>query len=203
MLSFASDKEYVFVVTLTPLRICSSNAKVLGLNPTWVNCMWFFSQTLGKVRSIQCLIHIGERVKTIDDVTYVYIQTTFCWQNTVHIMFPRAKRCVVMVRLHTLSRWLPKHKGFLPGGMRANHVMVFEWRQRSHCLYCLLDENLHRGYVLYSIQKLNIYYKLILNLQIYLKVIIIFCPPGPYTICVCTGGLSLVISLWFFIFSSW
>ena len=27
-------------------------------------------------------------------------------------MFRRAKRHVVMVRLHTLSSWLPKHKGF-------------------------------------------------------------------------------------------
>ena len=27
-------------------------------------------------------------------------------------MFRRAKSCVVIVRLHTLSSWLPKHKGF-------------------------------------------------------------------------------------------
>ena len=35
-------------------------------------------------------------------------------KNTVYVMFRRAKRHVVMVRLHTLSRWLPKHKGFCP-----------------------------------------------------------------------------------------
>ena len=48
----------------------------------------------------------------IDDVIFVYIQTALCWQNTVYVMFRRAKIRVVMVRLHTLSSWLPKHKGF-------------------------------------------------------------------------------------------
>ena len=45
----------------------------------------------------------------IDNVTYAY--TALCRQNTVHVIFHRAKRCVVMVILHTLSSWLPKHKG--------------------------------------------------------------------------------------------
>ena len=63
---------------------------------------------------------------SIDDVTYVYIQTALCWQNTVHVMFRWAKRRVVLVRLRVL---------FYPGGMHANHVMVIEWRQRSHRLY--------------------------------------------------------------------
>ena len=49
---------------------------------------------------------------SIDDVTHVYIQTALCWKNTVRVMFRRAKRRVVMVRLHTLSSRLPKHKGF-------------------------------------------------------------------------------------------
>ena len=38
--------------------------------------------------------------------------TNFPLLTTVHVMFRRAKRRVVMVRLHTLSSWLPKHKGF-------------------------------------------------------------------------------------------
>ena len=47
------------------------------------------------------------------NVTYVYIQTALCWKkNTVYVMCRRAKRRVVMVRLHTLSSWLPKHQGF-------------------------------------------------------------------------------------------
>ena len=33
-------------------------------------------------------------------------------KNTLYVMFRRAKRHVVMVRLQTLSRWLPKHIGF-------------------------------------------------------------------------------------------
>ena len=33
-------------------------------------------------------------------------------KKTVYVMFRRAKRRVVMVRFHTLSRWLPKNKGF-------------------------------------------------------------------------------------------
>ena len=49
---------------------------------------------------------------SIDDVTYVYIQNALCWQNTVYVIFRRAKRHVVMLRLHTLSSWVPKHKGF-------------------------------------------------------------------------------------------
>ena len=48
----------------------------------------------------------------IDDVTYVYIQTALCRQNTAYVMFRRAERRVVMLRVHTLSNWLPKHKGF-------------------------------------------------------------------------------------------
>ena len=68
--------------------------------------------------------HVGtENPIHIDDVTHVYIQTTLCWHNTGYVMFLRAKRRVVMVRLHTLSSWLPKHE-VLPSGMRANHVMV-------------------------------------------------------------------------------
>ena len=47
-----------------------------------------------------------------NNVTYVYIQTALCWQNIIYVMFRRAKRLVVMVRLPTLSSWLPKHKGF-------------------------------------------------------------------------------------------
>ena len=30
----------------------------------------------------------------IDDVIYVYIQTVLCWQNTVYVMFRRAKKRV-------------------------------------------------------------------------------------------------------------
>ena len=33
-------------------------------------------------------------------------------KKTVYVMFRRAKRRVVMIRFHTLSRWLPKNKGF-------------------------------------------------------------------------------------------
>ena len=81
----------------------------------------------------------------IDDVTYVYIQTALCWQNTVYVMFRRAKRRVVMVRLHTLSSWLPKHKGFARQYARESCYgqMVLEWRQRSHRLYYLYHLYLH------------------------------------------------------------
>ena len=50
--------------------------------------------------------------KVTNDVTYVYIQTALCCQNTIYVMFRRALSCVVIVRLRTLSSWLPKHKGF-------------------------------------------------------------------------------------------
>ena len=57
--------------------------------------------------------HVPDLIQIfIDDVTYVHIQTALCWQNTVHVMFRRAKRHVVMVRFCVLSSWLPKHKGF-------------------------------------------------------------------------------------------
>ena len=42
----------------------------------------------------------------------LHLNRPLCWQNTVYVMFRRAKTPVVMVRLHTLSSWLPKQKGF-------------------------------------------------------------------------------------------
>ena len=42
----------------------------------------------------------------------LYRRCDLCLQNTVHVMFRRAKRRVIMVRLRVLSSWLPKPKGF-------------------------------------------------------------------------------------------
>ena len=43
-------------------------------------------------------------------------------------MFRQAKRQVVMVRLHTLSSWLPKHKGF---ARRYAHESCYGFRVTS------------------------------------------------------------------------
>ena len=51
-------------------------------------------------------------------------------------MFHRTLSCVVIVRLRTFEFLAGcQNTKVLPGGMRANHVMVFVWRQRSHRLY--------------------------------------------------------------------
>ena len=85
----------------------------------------------------------------IDDVTYVYIQTPLFWQNTVHVMFRRAKRRVVMVRLSVLSSWLPKHKGFA-----RESCYGFEWRQRvtssKHSLYPQIIQSINLYFIISS-----------------------------------------------------
>ena len=92
---------------------------------------------------------------SIDDVTYVYIQTALCWQNTVYIMFRRAKHRIrhvspsdrshmYMVRLHVLSSWQPKHKGFARRYARescygywvtSEVTSSFDWRQTQWLAY--------------------------------------------------------------------
>ena len=69
----------------------------------------------------------------------VNLQTALCWKNTVHVyvMFRRAKRHVhvVMVRLHTLSSWLPKHKGF---ARRYAHEPCYGFRVTSEVISSIL-----------------------------------------------------------------
>ena len=104
----------------------------------WIVCL---SQTLKLTTNPTFrIIHMIAK-RHIDNVTYVYIQTALCWQNTVHVMYRRAKRRVVMVRLRVLSSWLPKHKGFA---------------QRYARKSCYGFWVVFRGYIVYRL-RVNVY----------------------------------------------
>ena len=58
------------------------------------------------ITNIQVLLQI------IDDATCMFTFKPPSVDKTLYTCFCRAKRRIVMVRLHVLSSWLPKHKGF-------------------------------------------------------------------------------------------
>ena len=60
----------------------ASSSKRMTENPNFPDCKQF--------RRPQCKTTLKNQ--SIDDVTYVYIQTAVCSKNTVYVMFRRAKK---------------------------------------------------------------------------------------------------------------